>query len=141
MARIAGPDREPHTDMAAEDVVDRVDSLEAAGIGVRLDGGWGVDALLGKQTRTHDDLGLVAPLDAVPRLQEALARRGYTVVGGRAPVSFEMTDDEGRQVDVHPVVFTTSGGAIYRVRSGEEWIYPAPASGASGTCSAAGSAA
>ena len=33
--------------------------LEAAGLVVWLDGGWGVDALLGRQTRPHQDLDLV----------------------------------------------------------------------------------
>lgn len=31
---------------------------ERIGVDVRLDGGWGVDALLGRQTRDHDDIDL-----------------------------------------------------------------------------------
>ena len=38
--------------------------LEADGIDVWLDGGWGVDALLGQQTREHDDLDLWSSLTA-----------------------------------------------------------------------------
>jgi lincosamide nucleotidyltransferase A/C/D/E len=125
MRRIAGPEREPRLDMAAADVVEVVDDLEGAGVDVWLDGGWGVDALLGEQTRQHDDLDLVVPLGAVPALREALAQRGYELVGGGAPMSFELTDDEGRQVDVHPVLLTARGDGVYRMRTGEDWIYPA----------------
>jgi lincosamide nucleotidyltransferase A/C/D/E len=125
VARIAGREREPRADMTARDVVELVDDLEAAGVDVWLDGGWGVDALLGEQTRPHDDLDLVIPLEHVPKLEEALARRGYVLVGGGAPMSFELTDDAGRQVDVHPVVFIESGDGVYRMRNGDDWLYPA----------------
>ena len=36
-----------------------------------------------------------------------------------------MVDREGRQVDVHPVKFDESGNGIYKMRTGEEWVYPA----------------
>jgi lincosamide nucleotidyltransferase A/C/D/E len=125
MAPTAGRGREPQTDMQAEEVVELVDCLERAGIAVWLDGGWGVDALVGEQTRDHDDLDLVARLDDVSALQDALARRGYALAGGEAPMSFELTDGVGRQVDVHPVAFTNAGDGVYRMRNGEDWIYPA----------------
>jgi len=111
--------------MSAEDVADLVGLLADVGVEVWLDGGWGVDALLGEQTRPHDDLDLVAQLQDVPTLQEALARRGFLLAGGGAPMSFELTDDEGRQVDVHPVVFDERGDGVYRMRDGGDWLYPA----------------
>lgn len=49
--------------MHAQDVIDIVTRLDAANIAVWLDGGWGVDALIGKQTRPHDDLDVVIALD------------------------------------------------------------------------------
>jgi lincosamide nucleotidyltransferase A/C/D/E len=125
MTRIAGLAREPRTDMTAADLVELVDYLEGRGVDLWLDGGWGVDALLGEQRRAHDDLDVVVPLDQVPRLQEALGERGYLLVGGSPPASFEMTDDEGRQVDVHPVVFDERGDGVYQLREGGTWPYPA----------------
>ena len=68
--------------MSAEDVVEVVRLLEGLGIDVWLDGGWGVDALLGTQTRPHDDLDLVVQLEDVPKLRAALLDRGYILVGG-----------------------------------------------------------
>jgi hypothetical protein len=40
------------------EVVDVLERLDRAGVPVWLDGGWGVDALVGRQTRPHRDLDL-----------------------------------------------------------------------------------
>ncbi|CAN5228075.1 aminoglycoside nucleotidyltransferase [soil metagenome] len=122
--QIFGPGRVPRLEMSAEEVVHLLDLLEAVGIDVWLDGGWGVDAVLETKSRPHDDLALVVELGAVGALEEPLAGRGYRRVRGAAPMSFELADDEGRQVDVHPVVFNDSGDGIYRTESGEDWVYP-----------------
>ncbi len=111
--------------MAAEEVVAVVDALDRAGVDVWLDGGWGVDALLERERRRHDDLDLVVALEDVPALRAVLARRGYSLEGGGPPMSFELVDGEGRQVDVHPVAFDAGGHGVYRMRDGGDWIYPA----------------
>jgi hypothetical protein len=111
--------------MPAEEVVAIVDALESAGIAVWLDGGWGVDALLEEQTREHDDFDLVVGLDDVDRLREVLAERGYEMLGGGPPMSFELVDSDGRQVDVHPVTWEPNGDGLYRMRGGRTWPYPA----------------
>jgi lincosamide nucleotidyltransferase A/C/D/E len=110
--------------MGAAEAVELVTHLEANGVAVWLDGGWAVDAVLATQTREHDDLDLIVELRLVERLVTALGDRGYAVVRGAPPTSFELTDGRGRQVDVHPVRFTESGDAVYRRESGENWIYP-----------------
>jgi Aminoglycoside-2''-adenylyltransferase len=53
--------------------------LEGEGIGVRLDGGWGVDALVGDQTRPHADLDLAVDRDELERIQQNLERLGFLV--------------------------------------------------------------
>jgi lincosamide nucleotidyltransferase A/C/D/E len=45
--------------MTAADVVEILGWLRAASADVWLDGGWGVDALVGEQTREHKDLDLI----------------------------------------------------------------------------------
>jgi len=45
--------------MKAEDVVKVVRGLTEHDVGCYLAGGWGVDALVGRQTRSHDDLDVV----------------------------------------------------------------------------------
>jgi lincosamide nucleotidyltransferase A/C/D/E len=111
--------------MEAHHLVELVDLLERHGITVWLDGGWGVDALAGRQTRPHDDLDLVVELAQVPALRKVLAERGYVLMGGGPPMSFELVDADGRQVDVHPVKFDARGDGVYRMRTGEDWAYPA----------------
>ena len=106
-------------------VIDLLGLLAAAEIPVWLDGGWGIDAPLERQTRPHDDLDLVASLDDVARIEDVLGRRGYVVAGGGAPLSFELVDSNGHQVDVHPVTFTATGDGLYPMANGEDWVYPA----------------
>jgi len=125
MRRLTGPGREPRHEMAAKDVVDVLARLEAAGIDVWLDGGWAVDAVMETQTRSHDDLDLVVELQDVATLMEVLGGRGYVLTRGSAPKSFELIDDEGRQVDVHPVMLSRSGDGVYLMENDDEWVYPA----------------
>jgi lincosamide nucleotidyltransferase A/C/D/E len=111
--------------MDAARVLDILGCLEAQGINVWLDGGWAVDALLGEQTRPHDDLDLVSRLEDSARLEDVLTERGYVLGHGGPPHSFELVDPEGHQVDVHPASFTTNGDGIYRMENGRDWIFPA----------------
>jgi lincosamide nucleotidyltransferase A/C/D/E len=57
------------------------------------------------------------------------------VVAGGAPMSFESVDADGRQVDVHPVVFDERGDGVYVMRSGLAWSYPAAGFAGTGQCS------
>ena len=45
-------------EMSSQDVVELYGALERLGIRIWIDGGWGVDALLGKQSRAHQDLDI-----------------------------------------------------------------------------------
>ena len=123
--RRVGRGREPAAEMRPEEVLRLIDCLKEVGVEVWLDGGWCVDALLGEQRRVHDDLDLVVDLRDVPQLEQILSEEGYEPLGGAAPLSFEMVDPQGRQVDVHPATFDEKGDGVYKMRSDEDWIYPA----------------
>jgi lincosamide nucleotidyltransferase A/C/D/E len=114
-------DRRARLPMAAGDLVELLREIEVTGIETWLDGGWGVDALLGEQRREHDDVDLIASLSDMPRLLEFLAGRGYELVDGELPTNVVLHDAVGRQVDIHPVAFSEHGDGIYRMRTGENW--------------------
>jgi lincosamide nucleotidyltransferase A/C/D/E len=118
--------------MDAARVLDLLAALEALGIQVWLDGGWAVDALLGEQTRPHDDLDLVSRLEDSAQIADALGARGYVQAGGGLPHSFELVDAEGHQVDVHPAAFNSDGDGVYQMDGGGEWIFPSSGFGGVG---------
>jgi lincosamide nucleotidyltransferase A/C/D/E len=118
-------DRQPRRAMDAGYAVSVVDLLKGGGVPIWVDGGWGADALLGEQTREHDDLDLVAELRLAPRVIELLVAQRYELVAGGAPKSFVLVDAVGRQVDVHPVTFDDEGGGVYVTDDGGQWVYPA----------------
>lgn len=110
-----------------------VGRLEREGIEVWIDGGWGVDALLERRTREHDDLDLVADLADADRIVEALGQLGYEPAAGGAPLSVVLVDGLGHQVDVHPVTFDEGGGGVYRMGGTRSWVYPAEGFSGRGT--------
>ncbi len=96
-------------------VVGLYNTLTNLGMKVWLDGGWGVDALLGRQTRPHDDVDIVIEQKNVPKLRELLGKQGYTNVprDDTSPWNFVLGDHAGHLVDVHAVVFDSDGNGLY----------------------------
>jgi lincosamide nucleotidyltransferase A/C/D/E len=119
-------------EMTATDLVGLLQALNDAVITVWLDGGWGVDALLETQTRSHKDVDIILRVADVPQLQKLLAMRGFTVREGTLPTSFVLADGAGLEIDVHAVVFDADGNGVYRMQNGKDWIYPAEGFGGRG---------
>jgi len=111
--------------MTTTDVVEVLNRLDDAKIENWLDGGWGVDALLGEQTRPHNDLDLIVGVDDVPGMCETLGRDGFQLVTGAPDSNFVLRDRQGREIDVHPVRFDGEGNGIYRMEGGDHWVFPA----------------
>jgi lincosamide nucleotidyltransferase A/C/D/E len=100
--------------MRAEDVVEFVQWMQQNGIDVVVDGGWGVDALLGHQTRPHDDLDIAIQHKDLPKVREMLLTRGYRHLPTPYETEFNFTlvDAEGRKVDVHTYTFDSEGKLV-----------------------------
>jgi lincosamide nucleotidyltransferase A/C/D/E len=111
--------------MPKKDLVDLMKTIQQSSLEIWLDGGWGVDALLGQQTREHLDVDIIIRTSDVPVLMDALGSMGFEVQDGQVPNSFVLTNGEGLEVDVHSVVFDNNGNGIYRMQNGEDWTYPA----------------
>jgi lincosamide nucleotidyltransferase A/C/D/E len=109
--------------MTADDVLAVLAVLEAAGVPTWLDGGWGVDALLGTQTRAHDDLDLVVADEHVEALCLTLARHGFTVLADERPTRLVL-GDATRSIDLHPVRFDEEGGGWQSLPDKAAFRYP-----------------
>ena len=112
-------------EMRSSSLVELLNLLDGLGVENWLDGGWGVDALLGTESRRHKDVDLIVRVDEVPRLLNILAPRGFTIREGAPPNSFVLADGGGLEVDVHAVTFDAEGNGIYRMQNDQNWIYPA----------------
>lgn len=101
--------------MTAQDAIGLYSLLTQNDIDVWLDGGWGVDALLGEQTRPHKDMDIVIQKKDVPALRKLLGKQDYQEIKLEIarPHNFVLADKQGREVDVHVVVFDELGNGIY----------------------------
>ena len=92
--------------MTAADVIEVLSWLEHRGVDVWLNGGWGVDALLGYQTREHDDLDLT--ISAVDRAAytAAMMAAGFRTIRVDNAFNWVLIDGPGRMVDTHLVDFS-----------------------------------
>jgi len=104
--------------MTQKDAVEILRLLKSRGIEVWVDGGWGVDVLLGQQTRLHNDIDVVVREIDIGRLTEALESIGYKRGEGGRPFNFVLTDNRGGEVDVHAVVFDSAGNGLYGPQTG-----------------------
>ena len=104
-------------EMTAKEVVEVMKLFEQHGIEVYVDGGWGVDALLGEQTRRHDDLDIAMPHKFVEKLRELLEAQGYKDVprDDTRDCNFVMGDNHGHLIDIHTYTFDENGTNIYGV--------------------------
>ncbi|WP_369214180.1 nucleotidyltransferase domain-containing protein [Streptomyces flavofungini] len=97
--------------MTADDVLSVLDVLRDADAEVWVGGGWGIDALVGEQTRPHRDLDLMHRGSQESVLTAALAGAGFVETLDWRPVRFVVTDPLGREIDLHPLAFAPDGSA------------------------------
>jgi lincosamide nucleotidyltransferase A/C/D/E len=103
------------TGISAEDVVELYSLFVSHGISVWVDGGWGVDALLGRQTRRHSDFDIAVRHSDVPKLRKLLEERGYADIprDDTRDCNFVLGDGQGRQVDVHSFELDADGRNVF----------------------------
>src|SRR4051794_25027829 len=88
-----------------------------------IDGGWGIDALAGRQTRPHDDLDLVVPIDRAHAIVEALTPLGVTPVDDERPTRVVVRRADGSEhVDLH-LVDVSAGGSKQTLPGGLQFTY------------------
>jgi lincosamide nucleotidyltransferase A/C/D/E len=114
--------------MRPADVLAVLDLLEDRGLAAWVDGGWGVDALLGRQTREHADLDLVIARADCDAAEAALVSLGFARDTGAEPglpARLALRADDGRRLDLHLVIFDGNGDAWQELPGGGWGAYPA----------------
>jgi lincosamide nucleotidyltransferase A/C/D/E len=109
----------------AADVHSVLDLLAEAGASPVVAGGWGVDALLGRQTRPHADLDVAVAAEHEPAVLAALAEAGFEITTDWRPVRVALTHPGGAEVDVHPIRYLPDGSAVQSGFDDDEFHYPA----------------
>jgi lincosamide nucleotidyltransferase A/C/D/E len=109
--------------MNAAEVIQVLDALQVARIRAGITGGWGIDALLRRETRQHGDLDLGISTDEVDRAIEALRPLGYALTLDERPARVVLQSVEGG-VDLHPIVWESSGTGVQTGLAGELFDYP-----------------
>jgi lincosamide nucleotidyltransferase A/C/D/E len=104
-------------EMTAHDVITFVELINSNGIDVCIDGGWGVDALLGEQTRIHTDLDIAVQHKDGAQIRVLLEARGYKDVprDDTRDCNFVLGDEEGHLIDIHSYTFDSAGNIVFGV--------------------------
>jgi lincosamide nucleotidyltransferase A/C/D/E len=110
---------------SVENVLEILDVLAGAGISASIGGGWGVDALVGTQTRAHADLDLCIPDDQCDGATEALETLGYRITVEERPTRFVLARAGNGAIDLHPVRFLPDGTARLAGLDGSEYFFAA----------------
>ncbi|MGA9747477.1 MAG: hypothetical protein WBQ50_08485 [Nocardioides sp.] len=110
--------------MVWDDVLEVLDALESAAVRSWAAGGWGVDILVGAETRPHRDLDLAVHAEDHESCLAALARLGYRIETDWLPLRVEVVASHERRVDVHPVRFDAHGLGIQGDTEGVHFLYP-----------------
>jgi len=104
--------------MTSADVLNLYNRLKDFNIDVWIVGGWCVDALLGKQTREHDDLDIAVHRKDNAKLRQLLLHNGYKEEPriDSSEWMYVMTSETGQSVDVHAFAYDGSGNILYGIQ-------------------------
>jgi lincosamide nucleotidyltransferase A/C/D/E len=104
-------------EMHANDVIEIVRLLNQNHIDLHIDGGWGVDALLGEQTRPHADLDIAVQHKDIVQIRALLEAQGFQDVprDDTRDCNFVLGDQLGHLIDIHSYTFDAAGNHIYGI--------------------------
>ena len=105
-----------------KDAIALINLAESLEINVFIDGGWGVDALLGEQTREHQDIDLFVEERQAARFIHALHQGGFKerTEAYSTPNHIVFADADRRTVDLHLFNYDADGCIVF-----EGETYPA----------------
>lgn len=110
--------------MRTDAVLETIQLLTDHDVAVWIGGGWGVDALIGRQTRDHRDLDVsIAAGDKATALA-ALEGTGFAIVTDWRPTRVALVHPASGEIDVHPITFEEDGSAWLPGIDGQRFEYP-----------------
>lgn len=121
--------------MSSDQALAVIEALVAKRVEATVGGGWGVDALLGEETRQHADLDLWLPAAQFDRAIAAFAEISIDRIypwGDDRPWNFVLHDGSNQRIDLHVYERLTSGDLHYGGVEGGH-VIPSEALASSGT--------
>ena len=80
--------------------------------------------MLGRQTRSHDDLDLAIAISDCAAVTELLMSCGYEVYMNEMPTRLDFRDKNGHCIDLHPLLFVEYGNGLQQLQDGSFVMYP-----------------
>lgn len=140
--------------MKPEEAAELYSLLASQGVALWIDGGWGIDALLGEQTRPHKDLDIFVRLEDLATMVQALVPQGFSLAfvweenhwveypapvpliagegaGTNVAMAFVLRDACRREIDVHILTFDEWGNGVPAWKT--DLLFPASAFTGRGT--------
>lgn len=106
--------------MDIKEVTKLYHQLTEIGIKIWIDGGWAVDALMGKQTRPHADLDIAIESKHVEKTLQLLKMQGYKEIKRDNEWNFVVGDDAGHEIDFHIFVLDDQGKIVDGIKYPED---------------------
>jgi lincosamide nucleotidyltransferase A/C/D/E len=104
-----------------------LDAVRSVGCrGVWIEGGWGIDALVGHQTRPHRDVDIDFDGALEDEVLAALYDFGYVIETDWRPNRVELVAPGRGWVDLHPLVIDDDGNARQAALGGGWHEFPRP---------------
>ncbi len=103
--------------MNSQDVLKIYDHLLKNDVEVWIDGGWCVDALLGKQTREHPDLDIAVDHKNSAKIKKVLSDLGFKddPRNDTTDWNYAMRDKNGQLIDIHVFEYDSKGNNVYGI--------------------------
>ena len=100
-----------HPGMCVSEVLAVLAAIRSVGCRFWLEGGWGVDALVGHQTRPHRDVDVDLDAAREAAVLERLEELGYAIETDWRPTRVELVAPGRGWVDLHPLAIDDHGNA------------------------------
>lgn len=94
-----------------ENLMEVIEILETLKIQFWVEGGWGIDILIGKQNRPHRDIDIDFDAKYESLLLDKLTQIGYEIKTDERPVRMELYHPRLGFIDIHPIEVNEDGSA------------------------------